>query len=104
MKLNKLNIIVLLLLFLFPTKVALAESDGGSVQSNGEVSFYLKENALPNTEGTTAETASGLFPHTGEIVGKAFFISGVTLVLFSLFFFLWKRRKEEEEEEGRSEK
>lgn len=110
--------LVLGLVASFPVAV-LANGNGGSVQTNGVISFYDEtitssttepttpsttepsDSELPATDSTTVEKpAGGKLPSTGELVKMSLSISGVAIIAAVLFFFLLKRKKDSSKREG----
>ncbi|MEI5994258.1 LPXTG cell wall anchor domain-containing protein [Candidatus Enterococcus mansonii] len=78
-------------------------ADGGSVQTNGRVSFYTEtsteptESSYPKTSGDSDDSVAkpvGKLPSTGELVVKSLTISGgIVLVIGGIFILLKKRRE-----------
>lgn len=96
---------------------AAANGNGGSVQTNGVISFYDETIASSSTEPTASSTvdssiteptmtdsgivekpAGGKLPSTGELVKMSLSVSGIAVISAVLFFFFWKKRKENKKE------
>lgn len=106
--------LVLGLVASFPVAVA-ANGNGGSVQTNGVISFYDETITSSTTEPPTPSTtepsdselpttvekpAGGKLPSTGELVKMSLSISGVAIIAAVLLLFFWKRRKDSSKREG----
>ncbi|WP_321387518.1 LPXTG cell wall anchor domain-containing protein [uncultured Enterococcus sp.] len=102
----------------FPIRAA-ANGNGGSVQTNGVISFYDETIASSSTDPTDSSTtdsstsqssttdsstvekpAGGKLPSTGELVKMSLSISGVAVIAAVLLFFFWKKRKDNSKREG----
>lgn len=85
--------------FAFPSIASAA--DGGSVTSNGTITFKgTVESTVESTAASTSESlpdTGGKLPQTGELIKKSLSISGVILLLIAIIIVLWRRRKKDEE-------
>lgn len=76
---------------------------GGTVRTNGVITFYEEE--LPPTEGSNSKPPvdnekkpSGKLPSTGELVKRSLGISGVIILAIALILILIKRKRKEGKE------
>lgn len=98
---------------------AAANGNGGSVQTNGVISFYDETVSSSSTEPTDSSTvvssepepsttessvvekpAGGKLPSTGELVKMSLSVSGIAILAAVLLFFFWKKRKDNSKREG----
>lgn len=94
---------------------ATADGNGGSVQTNGVISFYDEtitssttepttepsNSELPTTDSSIVEKpAGGKLPSTGELVKMSLSITGIAIIAAALLFFFWKKRKDSSKREG----
>lgn len=77
-----------------------SEKDGGSVKSQGTITFVegsKKPGVVTPGEKPAAKTPGKTFPKTGELVTKSLWISGVILLVIGCYFIIFKRKSQEEE-------
>ncbi|MCB5956327.1 LPXTG cell wall anchor domain-containing protein [Enterococcus sp. CWB-B31] len=115
------SFIAVLSIFSGGSMKAMASGNGGSVQTNGVITFYdetvtssstepanssttsssmASSSTLPATDGSsTVGKPTGTYPSTGELVKTGLSFSGIAIVAAVLFFF-WIKRKEQGKRKG----
>ena len=77
-----------------------SEKDGGSVKSQGTITFVEGSKkpgvVAPGAEKPTPNTPGKTFPKTGELVTKSLWISGVILLFIGCYFIIFKRKSQED--------
>ncbi|KAF1297834.1 hypothetical protein BAU15_07985 [Enterococcus sp. JM4C] len=79
------------------------EKDGGSVKSQGTITFVEGSKkpgvVTPGVKKPTPKTpgTGKTFPKTGELVTKSLWISGVALLFIGCYFLIFKRKSQEDQ-------